>query len=126
MNINNLQDRLQILLLGKVISKDTFYLTLNAFERLLKELRMKNLEQAEMLFTHLPSALERMKEGEELDLPVVDEMDEVKNSSYYLLAKQQVSLLEEEWGGTLPQKEKDFLYIHFTNVISLNKGGNKA
>lgn len=126
MNINNLQDRLQILLLGKVISKDTFYLTLRAFQRLLKELRMKNLEQAEVLFTHLPSALERMKEGEELDLPVVEAMDEVKKSPYYLLAKQQVSLLEEEWGGTLPQQEKVFLYIHFINVISLNKGGNKA
>ncbi|WP_077300621.1 PRD domain-containing protein [Virgibacillus pantothenticus] len=126
MNINNLQDRLQILLLGKVISKDTFYLTLRAFQRLLKELRMKHLEQAEMLFTHLPSALERIKEGEELDLPVVEAMDDVKNSPYYLLAKQQVSLLEEEWGGTLPQQEKDFLYIHFINVISLNKGGNKA
>lgn len=121
MDVNTLQDRLQILLLGEVISKGTYYVTLNAFKRLLENLKIRSLEQAEMLFTHLPSVLERIKKGEELGLPVGDAMEDIKNSPYYLLAKQQVRLIEEEWGGTLPQQEKKFLYIHFIHVISLNR-----
>lgn len=67
-------------------------------------------------------ALSRIEREEEVDNPIEGTLDEVKNSLHFPEAEKQVAYIEEEWKGALPEGEKGFLYMHYTNVIHLNSG----
>ncbi|WP_164217176.1 PRD domain-containing protein [Virgibacillus sp. YIM 98842] len=123
MDVKELKRRLDMLLKGDVISQCASKVTETAFRHLLDELKADKIEQAEMLFTHLPTALTRMDKEEDLEGPSEEIMKEVKASSYFTKAVKQIDMIEKEWGKALPSEERDFLAMHYTNVIQLNKGG---
>ncbi|SHH24884.1 PRD domain-containing protein [Virgibacillus chiguensis] len=125
MNVQDLKDRLNLLLEKCLIKQKEYDIATIAFERLLKMLNKHDIEQAEMLFTHLPMALSRIEKGEEVEKPAVELMKEVKNSNYFPLAKEHVFFIENKWGAPLPEGEKEFLYMHYTNVINLNSQGGQ-
>ncbi|WP_042224038.1 PRD domain-containing protein [Oceanobacillus manasiensis] len=125
MNREQLKDRLHILALGDVISKPACEVTIKAFDHLLTELKTEDLEQSEMLFTHLPSAITRIGEGETLEGPSSEIMKEVRNSNYYPTAENHIKNIEHIWGHTLPEEEKAFLSMHYTTIIEANQGGDK-
>lgn len=123
MNTLELEKRLDVLVEGNVISKRASMITISAFGNLNQELGVDGLKQAEMLFTHLPAALTRIENGEELEGPDTNINDEIKGSTHYPIAQRQVTFIEEIWKEALPQEEKDFLYLHYINVIHFNSGG---
>ena len=124
MTKDELLTRLTILHDQNVINEQAFEVTTTAFEKLIEYLQIDNVIQAEMLFTHLPTALTRISQGEEVDGPSEEMLAEVILSNYYPFAKQQVEYVEEIWENALPKAEIDFLLLHYTTVITINKGGN--
>jgi len=123
LDIKELQQRLDMLVKGDVISQSASKVAETAFHHLLNELKTDEIVQAEMLFTHLPTALTRMDREEDLDGPGEEVMKEVKASSYFTKAVNQIDMIEKDWGKPLPSEEREFLAMHYTNVIQLNKGG---
>lgn len=124
MTIEELKERLQILLEQDVINKKGYDVSATAFEKLTDNLHKQDVEQAEMLFTHLPTALLRIENNEEVESPEQTVMEEVENSRYFSLAKAHVAFIEENWGKPLPDGEREFLQMHYTNVLNVNKGGD--
>lgn len=124
MTKDELLTRLTILHDQNVINEQAYEVTSMAFERLIEFLQLDDVIQAEMLFTHLPTALTRISQGEEVEGPSEEILAEIMLSNYYSLAKQQVEYVEEIWGNALPKAETDFLLLHYTTVITINKGGN--
>lgn len=120
MNLESYKERLQILLEQEVISQKSYDVSLQAFEQLMEAIDKTDIEQAEMLFTHLPMALERRKKGEEFPSPSLEIKREVKGSIHYDFAVEQVRMVEELLDDSLPEGEKQFLYMHFTNVLNIN------
>ena len=125
MNLHQYTDRLNILLEQDVITGQSMDVGLAAFEELLKVLNTTEIEQGELLFTHLPMALSRIAKGEEVEGPNQEIMDDIKGSHSYPTAKEQVKLIEYRWGSRLPTGEKDYLYMHYTTVLNLNGNGVK-
>lgn len=121
MTLEEYKARLDILLEQKVISEKASETALLAFLKLLEELNMSNLEQAEMLFTHLPMALDRCMDGANtLEGPSAEVMNEIYQTNYFSLAKTQVESIEEGWGVSLPEEERNYLYMHYTTVLNIN------
>lgn len=123
MNLQEYQERLKILLDQEVITTKSHNVGLLAFEELLKILDTTEVDQAEMLFTHLPMALTRISNGIDAEGPAQEIMAEIKASGFFTIAKNQVDLIEENYGQVLPEGEKDYLYMHYTTVLNLNKRG---
>lgn len=123
MDLHQYTDRLQILLEHNVITAESMDAGLAAFEGMLKLLNTTEIEQGELLFTHLPMALSRIAKGEEVEGPDQEIMEEVKGSHQYPTAKEQVKLIEYRWGSRLPEGEKDYLYMHYAAVLNLNGNG---
>ena len=124
MTKDELLTRLTILRDQNVINEQAYEVTNMAFERLIEFLQIDDVIQAEMLFTHLPTALTRISQGEEVEGPSEEMLAEIMLSNYYSLAKQQVEYIEGIWRNALPKAEIDFLLLHYTTVITINKGGN--
>lgn len=125
MNKAELLTRLDILLEQEVIAKEAYDITVLAFEQLVETIQMNNLEQAEMLFTHLPSALTRMNTDEEVERPAQVIMEEIESSPHFPKAKAQVDFVEKKWGKEFPIGEREYLYMHYTTVIQMNQGGEE-
>jgi len=123
MNLYELEERLQLLADQQVITPKAQEITVLSFKRLLQLLEKQNIDQAEMLFTHLPMALTRIEKGEKVESPVESILNEVKKSKHFSKAEKQIACIEESWENTLPVEEKEFLYMHYTNVINLNTEG---
>ncbi|WP_404454919.1 PRD domain-containing protein [Virgibacillus necropolis] len=123
MNRAELEERLLLLVDQKVITTHASNVTKLAFERLLDVLKVREIEQAEMLFTHLPTALSRIENGEGVEAPAPEVMSEVNDSPHFPIVEKQVIFIEEKWEKLLPQEEKEYLYMHYTNVINLTIGG---
>ncbi|ALX47824.1 PRD domain-containing protein [Lentibacillus amyloliquefaciens] len=122
MELQELENRLNILLEQEVIDEHAYAVTIDAYKEVINLLNIERLEQGEMLFTHLPMALTRIGNGEEVEGPDSGMMQEVKNSSNYPKAKSLLGFVERNWVKSLPQEEKDFLKLHFTNVLNINEG----
>ncbi|ASN04534.1 PRD domain-containing protein [Virgibacillus necropolis] len=123
MNRAELEERLLLLVDQQVITTHASDVTKLAFERLIDSLNVRELEQAEMLFTHLPTALSRIGNGESVEGPAPEIMSEIKTSPHFHLAEKQVIFIEGQWGKELPLEEKEYLYMHYTNVINLTVEG---
>lgn len=123
MNLQEYKERLTILLEQEVITEKSSDVSLLAFKALLKVLNKIEVKQAEMLFTHLPMALTRISNGENLEGPAPEIITEIINSPYFSIAKSQVGWIEENWNNPLPQGEKDYLYMHYSNVLTINVQG---
>ncbi|MBS4178143.1 PRD domain-containing protein [Lederbergia citrea] len=123
MNIAILKERLGILANSSVISTRAAEITLIAFEHLAAELKIDDIEKAEMLFTHLPTALTRITKGEMVEAPFADLLEEVKSSPYFSQALREIEFIQEKLNQPLPQEELDYLLIHYTNIMQMNEGG---
>ncbi|CAM3570696.1 hypothetical protein GCM10009865_09440 [Aeromicrobium ponti] len=124
MNLEQLKQRLDILLTSLVVSTKAADITTLSFMHLSSILKKDTIEQAEMLFTHLPTALTRIEKGEQVEAPHPALLEEVKQSPQAALAIKEIDFVQQQWKKQLPQEEIDFLLIHYTNVLQINKGGN--
>lgn len=124
MNLTQLKERLQILAENNVISFRAAALTTQAFTHLQKLLNTDDIQNSEMLFTHLPTALTRIERGEEIGAPMPEILTEIKASKYYSEVVQQVKFIEDLHRSNLPTEEQDYLMIHYTNVYQQNEGGS--
>ncbi|MBR3119881.1 PRD domain-containing protein [Oceanobacillus profundus] len=120
MNLQAYKERLQLLLEQKVISNTAHEVALQAFTQIMGVVNKTDIDQAEMLFTHLPMALTRIDAGEEVEEPAGEIMREVEQSEHFGLAKEQVAMIEDKWSQPLPQGEKKFLYMHYVTVLNTN------
>lgn len=123
MTLEELEERLQVLLDGDAITETSHQVTIQVFEELKKRLNCQDIVQAEMLFTHLPMALTRIDEGESVEGPNDDIMEEIRLSPYFEVAEELVAYIEQLWKKELPKEEQDFLYMHFSTIINMNLGG---
>src|SRR5690625_3759615 len=126
MNKEDLAIRLNILLEQDVIQKEAYDVTIEAFEKLIKVSEKNDIKKEKMIFKQLPTALNRIAKGEGVEGPNEDMLQEVMEHEYYPLAKQQVDELKRSWQKDLPKSEYDYLLLHYTNVISMNKGGKEG
>ncbi|HEY4553079.1 MAG TPA: PRD domain-containing protein [Bacillaceae bacterium] len=124
MNLEHLKERLSILKEGSAISARAAETTIMAFEHLAVQLNKEGITQSEMLFTHLPVALTRIEKGESVEAPHEGLLKEVEQAPEASMAKQFIRHVEGLWGGPLPKEETDFLLIHYTTILRLNKGGD--
>jgi hypothetical protein len=124
MNLTELKERLQILAENNVISFRAAALTTQAFTHLQQTLNKDDIQNSEMLFTHLPSAITRIERGEEIGAPMPEILTEIKASKYYSEVVQQVNFIEGLHRSNLPKEEQDYLMIHYTNVYQQNEGGS--
>lgn len=121
MDLKECTERLDILLNQKVISPTSYEITLLLFKFLQTDLGKEDLAEAEMLFTHLPMALTRIENGEDIQGPPQEILREVRESEYFKKVEGHLGQLEQTWGKKLPQEETEFLYIHYINVFNSNK-----
>lgn len=121
MNLEEYNERLNILLEQEIITTKSYELAVSAFKELLKELNLDDVKQAEMLFTHLPMALERCKDGNMVEGPGPEVMNEIFQSAHFPIAQNHIKYLEENWGNSLPDEEKNYLYMHYTTLLNLYK-----
>src|SRR5699024_232370 len=120
MNLQAYNERLQLLLEQNVISTASYEVALQAFKQIIKTVNKTDIDQAEMLFTHLPMALTRIEAGEEVEKPEAEIMHEVEQSKNFGLAVEQITFIEDKWNRSLPQGEKEYLYMHYTTVLNSN------
>ncbi len=120
MNLEEFNQRLQILLDQEVITNESHDVALKTFERFIDLTNKTDIDHAELLFTHLPLALTRLETGDEVEAPTAAIMREVEESEHFQLAKEQVTSIEKLWGKPLPQAEKEYLYMHYTTVLNSN------
>lgn len=120
MNLEAYNQRLQILLEQNVITNEAYSVAEKAFTHFTAIVGKDEIEQAEMLFTHLPMALTRIENGEEVEKPAAEIMKEIEQSSHFELAKQQVGFVQELWNKALPQGEIEYLYMHYVTVLNEN------
>lgn len=124
MDLNQLKERMDILLASSVVSTKAADISTLAFMHLQSHLKKDAIDGAEMLFTHLPTALTRIEKGEQVEAPHPALLDEVKQSPEASVAIKEIDYVQQLWKNQLPQEEIDFLVIHYTNVLQINKGGN--
>lgn len=123
MNLQDYKERLGILLKQEVITEKSCDVALQAFEELLKILNKTEIDQAEMLFTHLPMALTRISNGGNVEGPAKEIVNEIYHSPHFPIAESQVKGIEENWKDPIPQGEKDYLYMHYSTVLNINVQG---
>ncbi|URM33346.1 PRD domain-containing protein [Cytobacillus firmus] len=123
MDINQLKERMDIFVSSSVVSTKAADITTLAFMNLQSHLKKDAIDRAEMLFTHLPTALTRIEKGEQVEAPHPALLEEVKQSPEASTALKEIDFIQQQWKNQLPQEEIDFLLIHYTNVLQINKGG---
>jgi hypothetical protein len=120
LNFQEYKERLNILVEQEVIVRKSYDVALIAFYELLKKLKKKEVDHAEMLFTHLPMALTRINNGEDVEGPSEEVVKEIKGSEHFELSEGQVNLIEKNWGDSLPKGERDYLHLHYSIVLKEN------
>jgi hypothetical protein len=125
MTLTELNERLDILLQSAVITEKAAEVAASAFIHLQSTLKKNEIDQAEMLFTHLPMALSRIGKEEKVEAPHPDLLTEVKNSPYSAQAGREIDYVQTLWTGRLPQEELDYLLMHYAALLQLNEGGNE-
>ncbi|RKO62551.1 PRD domain-containing protein [Caldibacillus debilis] len=125
MRFQELTTRLELLQEQGLINEKVCRVTESVFEELARLVKKDSIEQAEMVFTHLPLALMRIVNGENIDRPDPFILEEMKRSEHFPVAETLVHFIEKLWEKSLPQGEKDFLYIHFINLLNINQGGDE-
>ncbi|MCL6571949.1 MAG: PRD domain-containing protein [Bacillus sp. (in: Bacteria)] len=126
MILTELKERLDILLTSDVISTKAADVALEAFIHLQSSLKKKDIDQAEMLFTHLPMALSRIEKNETVEAPHPDMLTEVRNSPHSPQASIEIANVQKLWKQSLPQEELDYLLIHYATILHINEGGNES
>jgi hypothetical protein len=126
MILTELKERLNILLASNVITARAADVAFVAFIHLQSSLKKKDIDQAEMLFTHLPMALSRIEKLETVEAPNPDMLTEVNNSPHAPRARIEIAYVQTLWKQSLPQEELDYLLIHYATILHINEGGNES
>lgn len=123
MNKKELMERLSILQQSDSITAQAAKVTEKAFDYLRITLCKDDIEQGEMMFTHLPFAMTRLSAGEIIEGPSEAIINEAKSTRYAERINTEIFYLETQWGKELPQAEKDYLFIHYSLIFQVNLGG---
>ncbi|WP_059173521.1 PRD domain-containing protein [Bacillus sp. FJAT-27445] len=121
MDIQGLEERLAILTVSEVVTERSAKICLDAFSQLQRRLGAEKIENSEMLFTHLPTAITRIERGEEIKGPMPELMAEVKQSEWFDEAMEEIRYIETIHGKPLPPEEIDYLLLHYTTVFLQNQ-----
>ncbi|MDX8291458.1 PRD domain-containing protein [Metabacillus indicus] len=113
--MKELYERLEVLQTGDAITSHAqriCHKTIQAY--------VSNLDTSiyQMLITHLAMAVTRVERNEPLNSPPATIMDEIYRSPKLEEAQNRVKWIEKECGFTIPNEEKDFLYMHFVSVLT--------
>lgn len=125
MDQQELKNRLDVLLEQDVITNQAYSVTTAAYDKTADILNTDQIEQGEMLFTHLSMALTRLANGDQVEGPDMAIMKEVSQSENFTKAKRLLKFVEQTWGDELPEEEKNFLNMHFTNILNINEGARQ-
>ncbi|MCE7791731.1 PRD domain-containing protein [Salipaludibacillus sp. CUR1] len=126
MKKEELTTRLKLLEESGTVNTEAVRVTVKAFDRLVQTLDLSadEIEQSQMLFTHLPMALTRVDKKEKLKAPPQELFKEVQTSPFFSEAVAAVSEVEKDWGRPLPQEEKEYLQLHYTTIFTHYLGGD--
>lgn len=120
---SKLKQRLEILVEGDQLEaelKDKTESLLEKFE-LDFNIELKN-KNAAMLVTHLPMALMRIKNGEEVEDLNEMVLAELKNEEFYSDCMNFIDQIETKTEIEIPTGEKNYLALHFCNLIKKERG----
>lgn len=120
MNMQDYKARLQLLIEKGIISTPAYSVALETFEQVMDLVNKNDIDHSEMLFTHLPMALTRIEKGEQVEKPTAELMAEIEQSIHYELAKRQITFIEDKWGNSIPEGEREYLYMHYVTVFNTN------
>ncbi|PLR86551.1 PRD domain-containing protein [Bacillus canaveralius] len=115
-----LNERLELLLTGGVITAEAAAITEKAFENLGSMMNKTAILQSEMLFTHLASALTRLARGEMIEGPPEALLNEVSRTGFNEKIEKEIEFIETQFGNALPVEEKNYLHLHYASVFQQN------
>jgi transcriptional regulatory protein LevR len=114
----DLDERLNILVSGKVISKDVKRAVCRVIDRLCTRWGLAlNEETGGRMVTHLALALMRIEQKNEIKPPEDDQFDEFKSSEYFFRS---VEICDDICGWTpleLPAAERQYLIINICLIL---------
>lgn len=118
-----LKERLEILVAGDLLTEELK----NKLESLLTDFEASyqielNNDNAAMLVTHLPMALMRIKRGEAVEDLNEAVLTELKAEEFYTDCLDFIEKIEVETGIEIPEGEKNYLVLHFCNLIKQQRG----
>lgn len=115
--MTTINERLNILEEGKVISPEAALIAEKAVQRLISKSTDLPQNKLEMLVTHLATALTRMSRGEKIDQPAEVLVSEVDKNEHVQSALDEIKWVETVWGEKLPPAEIAFLKIHYVSIF---------
>ncbi|NPV43846.1 MAG: PRD domain-containing protein [Firmicutes bacterium] len=116
---DNVANRIDLLVQGDVIDFDTG----KTIKKIAQELKANyeictEDEHYEMFITHLAISIKRLKEGQDLESTIDDELfNEVKNCPNYYRALDILQNIEDKIEIKLPESEKRFVLLHLCNLL---------
>jgi transcriptional regulatory protein LevR len=114
----NLDERLDILALGKVISEDVARAMRRVVERFSAKWRIELTEESGgRMVTHLAMALMRIGQNTEISPPEANQFEEFKSSEYFSRA---VEITDDICAWTpleLPDAERQYLIIYVCLIL---------
>ncbi len=118
-----LKERLKILVAGEQLDADLKVKIESLLEKFESDFELEmNNENAAMLVTHLPMALMRIKRGEEVEDLNEIVLKELKKEEYYSPCLGFIKKIEAETEIEIPAGEKNYLALHFCNLIKQERG----
>ncbi|MDR2259273.1 MAG: PRD domain-containing protein [Treponema sp.] len=120
----DLNERLHILVSGKVITEDIAHAVRRVIERFTTRWGIElNEEKGGRMVTHLAMALMRIKQKKEISPLEDDHFDEFRSSEYF---SRSVEITDDICGWTplcLPEAERQYLIINICLILDdLNEG----
>lgn len=120
---SNLKKRLEILVEGDQLEPKLKIKIENLLENFEKEFSLQlTSDNAAMLVTHLPMALMRIKRNEEVEDLDKMVLEQLKKEKYYSDCMDFIQKIEKKTEITIPTGEKNYLALHFCNLIKNERG----
>lgn len=120
---SSLKKRLEILVEGDQLEAELKIKIENLLEKFEDDFSLKlTNENATMLVTHLPMALMRIKRNEEVENLNEIVLTELKKEKYYPDCIEFIQKIEKKTEIIIPTGEKNYLALHFCNLIKNERG----
>ncbi|RXY98857.1 PRD domain-containing protein [Fictibacillus sp. S7] len=113
--MKGLLERLELLKSSDSITEKAYAISRKTIQKFVSE---NDADQYSMLIIHLAMALTRIERQQELIPPPMDIMLEVYQSPKMEEARGRVAWIDQLLNHSLPEEEKEFLYLHFVNALS--------
>lgn len=111
--MSDLRERLDILFSTSTITPSAMKLCEATIE---KFIHSENEKDYRKLITHLAMAITRVEREEELTAPPEEIMQEIRQSSHFPQAVENVKWIESQTDIALPDEERQYLIMHFVNA----------